>query len=116
MNTQGWMSDMEPARGMEGLPLLPSLSVMVEELPQSLVEVIEWFHQNNSNVWIVGGAIRNALLGTKILEFDLATTMTPDEMKAYPDTIPTGERYGTCLLYTSPSPRDLSTSRMPSSA
>ena len=95
MNTQGWMSDMEPARGMEGLPLLPSLSVMVEELPQSLVEVIDWFHQNNSNVWIVGGAIRNALLGTKILEFDLATTMTPDEMKAYPDTIPTGERYGT---------------------
>ena len=26
------------------------------------------------------------------------------------------EQYGTCLLYTSPSPRDLSTSRMPSSA
>ena len=28
----------------------------------------------------------------------------------------TGYRYYTCLLYTSPSPRDLSTSRMPSSA
>ena len=27
-----------------------------------------------------------------------------------------GPRYGLCLLYTSPSPRDLSTSRMPSSA
>ena len=26
------------------------------------------------------------------------------------------EQYGCCLLYTSPSPRDLSTSRMPSSA
>ena len=26
------------------------------------------------------------------------------------------ERYDICLLYTSPSPRDLSTSRMPSSA
>ena len=26
------------------------------------------------------------------------------------------EKYDTCLLYTSPSPRDLSTSRMPSSA
>ena len=26
------------------------------------------------------------------------------------------DRYGDCLLYTSPSPRDLSTSRMPSSA
>ena len=28
----------------------------------------------------------------------------------------TMDEYGTCLLYTSPSPRDLSTSRMPSSA
>ena len=28
----------------------------------------------------------------------------------------TGELYKACLLYTSPSPRDLSTSRMPSSA
>ena len=27
-----------------------------------------------------------------------------------------GEEYQICLLYTSPSPRDLSTSRMPSSA
>ena len=32
-------------------------------------------------------------------------------MQGYPDTLPV-----TCLLYTSPSPRDLSTSRMPSSA
>ena len=29
---------------------------------------------------------------------------------------PRGLRYVACLLYTSPSPRDLSTSRMPSSA
>ena len=95
MNTQGLMSGMEPARGMEGLPLLPSLSSMVQQLPQSLVEIIEWFHRNNADVWIVGGAVRNALLGTNIVEFDLATTLTPDEMKSYPDTIPTGERYGT---------------------
>ena len=95
MNTQGWMSGMEPARGMERLPLLPSLSAMVQQLPQSLVEVIDWFHEKNANVWIVGGAIRNALLGTNIVEFDLATTLTPEDMRAYPDTIPTGERYGT---------------------
>ena len=29
---------------------------------------------------------------------------------------PEGGVFGVCLLYTSPSPRDLSTSRMPSSA
>ena len=38
---------------------------------------------------------------------------TPTEEKK--DT-PKGLWYKTCLLYTSPSPRDLSTSRMPSSA
>ena len=32
------------------------------------------------------------------------------------DTFPGDEREETCLLYTSPSPRDLSPSRMPSSA
>ena len=32
------------------------------------------------------------------------------------DIITTWSRSSTCLLYTSPSPRDLSTSRMPSSA
>ena len=37
-------------------------------------------------------------------------TFTPEMLALDPDG------YSTCLLYTSPSPRDLSTSRMPSSA
>ena len=37
-------------------------------------------------------------------------------MKHIGHTLFNDERYGGCLLYTSPSPRDLSTSRMPSSA
>ena len=36
-----------------------------------------------------------------------------DRAQFFQDNI---ERYNNCLLYTSPSPRDLSTSRMPSSA
>jgi len=86
---------MEPARGMEELPLSEPLTAMVQHLPKSLNEVIEWFRENDAHVWIVGGALRNTILGTSIAEFDLATTMTPSEMKSYRDTIPTGERYGT---------------------
>ena len=86
---------MNPTRGMEELPLLPALSTMVEQLPEALIEILEWFRANDSHIWIVGGAIRNALLGTEINEYDLATTMTPQEMNAYPNTIPTGERFGT---------------------
>ena len=36
--------------------------------------------------------------------------------KASPGHVKIDERHEACLLYTSPSPRDLSTSRMPSSA
>ena len=38
---------------------------------------------------------------------------TPERLDRY---VTRNERYNRCLLYTSPSPRDLSTSRMPSSA
>ena len=37
-------------------------------------------------------------------------------MRGVPIAIPLPHVSGSCLLYTSPSPRDLSTSRMPSSA
>jgi tRNA nucleotidyltransferase (CCA-adding enzyme) len=86
---------MDPARGMAEIPLLPSLVKMIDALPSTLIEVLDWFDSKNSHVWVVGGANRNAILGTDINEYDLATTMTPDEMKEYSDTIPTGERYGT---------------------
>ena len=53
----------------------------------------------------------------------LSSVFTPIEIEEYPHALKTttsmqewcGHSY-TCLLYTSPSPRDLSTSRMPSSA
>ena len=39
-----------------------------------------------------------------------------DEAQAYSEIEAMGYHSMACLLYTSPSPRDLSTSRMPSSA
>ena len=41
---------------------------------------------------------------------------TVEIARKYTDKIYQKEFSGSCLLYTSPSPRDLSTSRMPSSA
>ena len=42
---------------------------------------------------------------------DYVNNLTPDQMREI-----ISEQSHICLLYTSPSPRDLSTSRMPSSA
>ena len=56
--------------------------------------------RTEGKAWIVGGWVRDVLLGKSPFELDIATTLTPDEVKRlFPRTIP-------CLLYTSPSPRD----------
>jgi len=86
---------MEPTNGMIAKPLTHELAEMVQNLPPSLIEIVDWFENQDHSVWIVGGAIRNALLKIPIIEYDLATTMVPEGMKEYPDTIPTGEKFGT---------------------
>ena len=53
-------------------------------------------------------------------DFELDEIPTPEEIKTHLDETVISQEYAkevlSCLLYTSPSPRDLSTSRMPSSA
>jgi len=85
----------EPTSGINAKPLTPELIRMVQNLPSSLLVIVDWFEKQGHSVWIVGGAIRNALLEIPIVEYDLATTMVPDKMKTYPDMIPTGEKFGT---------------------
>ena len=57
-------------------------------------------------------------LDDSLAEFNTACRgqMAPDEVKPEMFRLAIKGRALTCLLYTSPSPRDLSTSRMPSSA
>ena len=63
---------------------------------------------------VVGGVVRQ-------VHNQLGRNFQPARARAYLDSIQVGAAQGSlpniiCLLYTSPSPRDLSTSRMPSSA
>ena len=53
----------------------------------------------------------------KVLNNVLRDVQKYDELKRqYEELEKNGKMHKICLLYTSPSPRDLSTSRMPSSA
>ena len=96
-----------------------------------------------AKVYFVGGCVRDTVQARKIKDIDIATDALPSEVielakLANLKVIKTGLEHGSvaiivqnerfdittfrsdivtdCLLYTSPSPRDLSTSRMPSSA
>ena len=66
--------------------------------------------------------IRNVLTttvaptGTLSMIADCSNGMEPTFALVFEKRVTVGRFFYTCLLYTSPSPRDLSTSRMPSSA
>ena len=61
-----------------------------------------------------GTSILDKPNGNKIDSFDTVLRFNGFKIKGHEEY--TGIKTNICLLYTSPSPRDLSTSRMPSSA
>ncbi|MBC6415772.1 MAG: CCA tRNA nucleotidyltransferase [Bdellovibrionales bacterium] len=61
--------------------------------------VIQKISQNNFQVFIVGGAIREALLNRPIYEIDLSSSASPDEiMKLFPYAIDTFKKYGVITI------------------
>ena len=69
--------------------------------------VCEKLQKSGYRAYIVGGAVRDLVLGLAPKDFDIATEATPEQVCSL---------FRSCLLYTSPSPRDRQKSRMPSSA
>jgi tRNA nucleotidyltransferase/poly(A) polymerase len=50
--------------------------------------------------WIVGGALRDQLLGRPPLDWDVATTASPEEVaRLFPRVIPVGLRHGTVVVH-----------------
>jgi len=65
---------------------------------------------------VVGGAVRNALLGVAIGDVDIATTATPDEVirrakAAHIKSVPTGIEHGTVTLVVESKPYEVTTLR-----
>jgi tRNA nucleotidyltransferase (CCA-adding enzyme) len=66
--------------------------------PPAVLEIAQRLHAAGYEVWCVGGAIRDALLGHQHLDWDLATSATPAQVRAIfggRQTIPVGIEFGT---------------------
>ncbi len=64
--------------------------------PAHVRELVEALERAGYEAWCVGGAVRDALLGLPHLDWDLATSATPDQMRnVFKRTIPVGEQFGT---------------------
>ena len=82
-----------------GTPLPPLLDQWVEQLPTELDTIITTIAQAGGGVWVVGGAVRDALLGVETEDIDLAVSLEPSRMlELFPNAISTGIQYGTLTL------------------
>ncbi|MEI8092898.1 MAG: hypothetical protein WCG80_01660 [Spirochaetales bacterium] len=72
---------------------------MFDELLSKLHPFSEVFVQHGRSVYLVGGAVRNLLMGLGASDLDFATDATPGEVMSYfPRVIPTGIRHGTVTV------------------
>ncbi|MBK6488644.1 MAG: CCA tRNA nucleotidyltransferase [Gemmatimonadetes bacterium] len=64
--------------------------------PPEVREIARTLEQAGFEAWCVGGAVRDALLSLPHLDWDLATSATPPQVKrAFRRTVPVGEQFGT---------------------
>lgn len=83
-------------------------------IPQNedLMHVLNVLSSGGYGVWIVGGAVRDSILGKTPVEYDICTDATPDQViESFEQTIPTGEQYGTITVKSGKSMFEVTTLR-----
>jgi len=50
-------------------------------IPERIKKIIAKFQENNAEIYIVGGAVRDLILGREANDWDFTTNLTPEEMK-----------------------------------
>jgi len=69
------------------------------KLPVIIKEFADIFKQNNYQVYLVGGAVRDSLLKKESYDYDFTTNALPEEvMKLFKHVIPVGIKHGTVLV------------------
>ena len=65
-------------------------------VPPEVLQIVEQLVAAGHEAWCVGGALRDSLLGEEQSDFDVATSATPDQVRAlFSRTIAVGEQHGT---------------------
>ncbi|NQT29836.1 MAG: HD domain-containing protein [Candidatus Saganbacteria bacterium] len=69
------------------------------KIPAGALKIVKTLKEKGHQAYLVGGCIRDLLLGIPVLEWDITTSATPEEVsKLFKKTIPTGIEYGTVTV------------------
>ncbi len=85
-------------------------------IPEEVKKVVKILMNKNKEVFIVGGAVRDFLMGFAVKDFDLATNALPEEMinwfkKETIKVVTMGQEFGTLLVIVNKFAFDVSTYR-----
>ena len=81
-------------------------------VPPIVLEACEILTEQGFQAYLVGGAIRDSLLGLKPTDWDIATDATPEDMETLFDrAVPTGRRFGTMTVLVEGKPLEITTMR-----
>ena len=84
---------------MHELPAPPRDSVDPAAIPAAVIDLCRTLVDRGHGAWIVGGCVRDHLLGRAVNDWDVCTTARPrDLMKYFPKAIPTGIEHGTVTV------------------
>ncbi len=63
------------------------------------ISIIRTLHEHGHQAYLVGGCVRDLLLGREPADYDVATSATPDEvMRIFPETYAVGAQFGVVLI------------------
>ena len=81
-------------------------------LDVNVTHVLDVLCSGGYGAWIVGGAVRDSILGKVPSEYDICTDATPEQViESFEDTIPTGIKFGTITVKSGDSQYEVTTLR-----
>lgn len=80
--------------------------------PKYVISVLERLERNGFEAYMVGGCVRDAVMGRRPNDWDITTSALPDELIAlFPHSHPTGLAHGTVTVIMRGSPLEVTTFR-----
>jgi len=90
---------------------------LTKAIDPALKEIASLFNNSGKEIYLVGGAVRDMLMGKKIHDWDLATNALPQEVtdivkRAKGKVVPTGIKHGTVTVFYKNNSAEITTFRL----